>query len=43
MDDAALQALTAFYASAFPPAGGPRVALLDLCSSWVRHVDAIYR
>ena len=43
IDDAAIGALTDFYASAFPPSGAPGTALLDICSSWISHYPKGYK
>ncbi|XP_002977620.2 uncharacterized protein LOC9639367 [Selaginella moellendorffii] len=42
IDDAAIQALTKYYATVFPPSNTPGVALLDMCSSWVSHYPKNY-
>jgi SAM-dependent methyltransferase len=42
IDDAAIRALTAYYASVFPPSGSRDAALLDICSSWISHYPAGY-
>lgn len=39
IDDAAVAALTAYYAGALPPPGAS-TRLLDICSSWVSHYPA---
>ena len=41
IDDAAIAALTDFYAATFPPPS-PSLALLDLCSSWISHYPKEY-
>ena len=41
IDDAAIAALTDFYAHSFPPPG-EGVALLDICSSWICHYPPGY-
>eukprot|EP00270_Netrium_digitus_P010938 TRINITY_DN3433_c0_g1_i1.p1 TRINITY_DN3433_c0_g1~~TRINITY_DN3433_c0_g1_i1.p1 ORF type:complete len:301 (+),score=41.31 TRINITY_DN3433_c0_g1_i1:28-903(+) len=43
IDDPAIQALTRYYASVFPPADTPGVSILDLCSSWISHYPKNYR
>ncbi|KAH7297405.1 hypothetical protein KP509_26G068200 [Ceratopteris richardii] len=43
IDDYAIQALTKYYASIFPPSNTPGVALLDMCSSWISHYPKGYR
>jgi SAM-dependent methyltransferase len=42
IDDAAINALTAYYSRVFPPSGGSDTALLDICSSWISHYPAGY-
>jgi SAM-dependent methyltransferase len=42
IDDAAIAALTEFYADVFPPSGTPDAALLDICSSWISHYPKGY-
>jgi hypothetical protein len=42
IDDAAINALTAYYAKAFPASGRSDTALLDICSSWISHYPAGY-
>jgi hypothetical protein len=37
IDDAAIGALTKYYATAFPESGRKDTALLDICSSWISH------
>ncbi|KAK3281860.1 hypothetical protein CYMTET_10369 [Cymbomonas tetramitiformis] len=37
IDDAAIAALTAYYAKVFPESGQSDTALLDVCSSWISH------
>ena len=41
IDDGAIKALTAYYASVFP-LPGPSVQLLDICSSWISHYPRGY-
>lgn len=43
IDDPAINALTKFYSSVFPPSNTPGVAFLDLCSSWVSHYPKGYK
>ncbi|KAH9328290.1 hypothetical protein KI387_000398, partial [Taxus chinensis] len=43
IDDPAINALTKFYASVFPPSNTSGVALLDMCSSWVSHYPKSYK
>ncbi|MCO5586564.1 hypothetical protein L7F22_040505 [Adiantum nelumboides] len=43
IDDYAIQALTKYYASVFPPSNSPGVALLDMCSSWISHYPKGYK
>jgi len=43
IDDPAINALTKFYASVFPPSNTPGAALLDMCSSWVSHYPKGYK
>eukprot|EP00252_Welwitschia_mirabilis_P017087 TRINITY_DN37976_c0_g1_i1.p1 TRINITY_DN37976_c0_g1~~TRINITY_DN37976_c0_g1_i1.p1 ORF type:complete len:319 (+),score=47.14 TRINITY_DN37976_c0_g1_i1:56-1012(+) len=43
IDDPAINALTKFYESVFPPSNTPGVALLDMCSSWVSHYPKGYK
>lgn len=43
IDDPAINALTKYYASVFPPSNTPGVALLDMCSSWVSHYPKGYK
>jgi SAM-dependent methyltransferase len=40
IDDAAIGALTKYYAAVFPPSGQDDVAVLDICSSWISHYPA---
>lgn len=42
IDDAAIAALTGFYAQVFPPSGKQDAALLDMCSSWISHYPTGY-
>jgi len=42
IDDAAIGALTKYYAREFPPAGD-NVAILDVCSSWISHYPEGYK
>ena len=42
IDDAAIGALTKYYAAAFPPSGRADTALLDICSSWISHYPPGY-
>ena len=42
IDDAAIGALTAYYARVFPASGRTDTALLDICSSWISHYPAGY-
>lgn len=42
IDDAAIDALTDFYATSFPTSGGADTALLDICSSWISHYPQGY-
>lgn len=42
IDDAAIAALTDFYATTFPMSGTPDAALLDICSSWISHYPPGY-
>lgn len=37
IDDPAIAALTKYYSQVFPPSNTLGVALLDMCSSWVRY------
>lgn len=42
IDDQAISALTKYYSEVLPSRNTPGVAILDMCSSWVRyllHVD----
>jgi hypothetical protein len=43
IDDAAIGALTKYYASVFPPSGSKDAALLDICSSWISHYPPVRR
>lgn len=43
IDDPAIQALTKYYASVFPPSNSSGVALLDMCSSWISHYPKDYK
>lgn len=43
IDDPAIAALTKYYSEVFPPSDTPRVALLDMCSSWVSHYPKGYK
>lgn len=43
IDDPAIQALTKYYDSVFPPSNSPGVALLDMCSSWISHYPKGYK
>lgn len=43
IDDPAIQALTKYYASVFPPSNSPGVAFLDMCSSWISHYPKGYK
>lgn len=43
IDDAAIKALTKYYASVFPPSNTPDVAILDMCSSWISHYPPNYK
>jgi hypothetical protein len=36
IDDAAISALTKHYEETFPPSSSKDVAILDMCSSWIR-------
>ena len=38
IDDPAIAALTKYYSEVLPPSNTPGVAVLDMCSSWVRQV-----
>lgn len=42
IDDAAIAALTDYYAQVFPTSGGTDTALLDICSSWISHYPPGY-
>ena len=42
IDDAAIGALTAYYARVFPASGRTDTALLDICSSWISHYPPGY-
>ena len=43
IDDAAIAAVTDFYAAkVLPPSGTPGAAVLDLCSSWISHYPKGY-
>lgn len=42
IDDAAIKALTQFYAESFPKSGSQDAALLDICSSWISHYPQNY-
>jgi SAM-dependent methyltransferase len=42
IDDAAIAALTKYYAEVFPPSGSG-AALLDVCSSWISHYPKGYQ
>lgn len=42
IDDAAVGALTAWYARNFPESGRDDTALLDVCSSWISHYPEGY-
>lgn len=41
IDDPAIAALTKFYSEVLPPSNTPGVAILDMCSSWVRHAFTV--
>lgn len=43
IDDGAINALTQYYASVFPPSGQKDTAILDLCSSWISHYPKGYK
>ncbi|CAM6090008.1 unnamed protein product [Calypogeia fissa] len=43
IDNYAIKALSEYYASVFPPANTPGVAILDLCSSWISHYPKNYK
>lgn len=43
IDDPAINALTQFYASVFPPSDTAGVTMLDMCSSWVSHYPKGYK
>lgn len=38
IDDQAIAALTKYYSEVLPPSNAPGVAILDMCSSWVRYL-----
>lgn len=40
IDDNAIAALTKHYEETFPPSGDKNVAILDMCSSWIRCATA---
>eukprot|EP01026_Neomeris_dumetosa_P064925 TRINITY_DN6212_c1_g1_i1.p1 TRINITY_DN6212_c1_g1~~TRINITY_DN6212_c1_g1_i1.p1 ORF type:complete len:300 (-),score=36.48 TRINITY_DN6212_c1_g1_i1:221-1120(-) len=43
IDDGAINALTSYYSSVFPPSGSQDVSILDICSSWISHYPKGYQ
>lgn len=42
IDDPAIAALTKYYSQVFPPSNTPGISILDMCSSWVRHIESVW-